>query len=247
MATREPIRRDVAGTPQGLLERGTERQKLRAAPSAQPTVCLVGDAGVQNRLLADLLEHSTSCHCEVLSLEDVRSLPQSAPPGLILADVLSADYCEAMKAISGLREEAEAPVFGLINVDADTDVEPFLFWKEVRGIFRRDTNPKVLARGVESMLAGHYWFPRGALDSLLDQTRRALREMNGAVETLTRRELTVLEALAEGAPNEAIATRLCISTHTVKSHLYNLFRKIDVSNRVEAAIWARRYLTYRAP
>lgn len=228
-------------------DRENSGEEPTAAPEALPTVWVAGYSGVQNRLLADLLDQSRICRCHVIDIDDIQCTTEKGVPKLVLVDVLSANYSEIIQRFSLSEDSAEGTVFGLINVQSDDDVGPFLFWKEVHGIFRADTRPEVLVRGVENMLAGNYWFPRGALDQLLHQTRNALKDMNGAVETLTRRERRVLEALAEGASNEAIADRLCISPHTVKSHLYNLFRKIEVSNRVEAAIWARRYLTYRGP
>ena len=55
---------------------------------------------------------------------------------------------------------------------------------------------------------------------------------------LSEREATVLKAVAAGLSNGAIAKRLWVSEHTVKFHLTNIFRKLDVSNRTEAAKWA---------
>src|SRR5918993_3254407 len=54
-------------------------------------------------------------------------------------------------------------------------------------------------------------------------------------EPLTPREIDVLELLAEGLPNKAIAERLGISAQTVKFHIASIFGKLAVSNRTEAA------------
>jgi len=43
--------------------------------------------------------------------------------------------------------------------------------------------------------------------------------------------------LASGMPNRDIAERLCISPHTVKTHIYNLYKKINVTNRYQAVRW----------
>jgi LuxR family maltose regulon positive regulatory protein len=58
-------------------------------------------------------------------------------------------------------------------------------------------------------------------------------------ETLTSREVEVLRLIAAGATNRAIAERLVISGHTVKSHVTHILRKLDVSSRVQAATRAR--------
>ena len=59
---------------------------------------------------------------------------------------------------------------------------------------------------------------------------------------LTPRQVEILALVAVGATNEQIADKLCISPQTVKSHLYNIFKKINVPNRVQAALWAAKNL-----
>ena len=57
---------------------------------------------------------------------------------------------------------------------------------------------------------------------------------------LSERELEVLQWLASGAPNREIGRRLYITESTVKRHVYNIFGKLNVHNRTQAALQARR-------
>ena len=57
---------------------------------------------------------------------------------------------------------------------------------------------------------------------------------------LTRREKEVLGGVAEGLTNEQIAERLCLSSHTVRAHLYSIFCKLGVGTRWAAVLHAQR-------
>jgi DNA-binding NarL/FixJ family response regulator len=64
--------------------------------------------------------------------------------------------------------------------------------------------------------------------------------LEGLGEGLTEREMAVLKAVAAGLSNQAVAKHLWVTDHTVKFHLTNIFRKLQVSNRTEAARWAQQ-------
>ncbi len=63
-----------------------------------------------------------------------------------------------------------------------------------------------------------------------------------AGEQLTAREREVLELVASGLANKQIARKLGISERTVKAHLTNIFQRIGVTDRTQAALWARKHL-----
>ena len=56
--------------------------------------------------------------------------------------------------------------------------------------------------------------------------------------SLTAREIEILTLVSMGSTNEEISAKMFISTNTVKTHLYNIFKKINVGNRLQAALWA---------
>jgi DNA-binding NarL/FixJ family response regulator len=104
------------------------------------------------------------------------------------------------------------------------------------GYLLKDAEPDEIIRGVRSAARG---------DSPL--APRAAREMitqrsEAAVDTgLSARETEVLALVGEGLPNKLIARRLEISEKTVKAHLTSVFARIGVSDRTQAALWARRH------
>lgn len=96
---------------------------------------------------------------------------------------------------------------------------------------------------VEQLLDGHAVVPPAALGTLLRRVverRRALRVEMERLDVLTAREREVLELVAGGLTNDAIAERLFISTATARTHLQRVFRKLDVHTRADAVAFAAR-------
>ena len=101
------------------------------------------------------------------------------------------------------------------------------------GYLLKDAEPDELIRGVRAAAQG---------DSPLDpKAARTLIGSRGAPQShpLTDREQQVLQLVARGLPNKLIARDLGISEKTVKAHLTTVFQRIGVTDRVQAAIWAR--------
>ena len=67
------------------------------------------------------------------------------------------------------------------------------------------------------------------------------------VPELTRRELEILQLVAEGHSNARLAKMLWVTEQTVKFHLSNIYRKLDVANRTEASRWAQLHGLLGAP
>jgi DNA-binding NarL/FixJ family response regulator len=68
-------------------------------------------------------------------------------------------------------------------------------------------------------------------------SRASLHASPAAAPVLTPRELQVLRLVAQGLTNRDIALRLVLSEHTVRRHLANIFRKLNLSSRTAAAAW----------
>lgn len=131
----------------------------------------------------------------------------------------------------------------LIWVEAGSSFEQLIRWPSVKGIFPSDCNESQLLKGVQSILAGHNWLPRRLLEQCLEKQRGKLPASRALIpQSLTDRERQILQHVGEASTNAQIAYDLCISEHTVKTHLYNIFRKIQVRNRTEASNWVRQHL-----
>ncbi|NNN90913.1 helix-turn-helix transcriptional regulator, partial [Vibrio sp. 2-2(9)] len=74
--------------------------------------------------------------------------------------------------------------------------------------------------------------------------RRHCKPINKSVSAiLTKREKQIITVLSMGASNQQIAEQLFVSENKVKTQLHNIFKKIDVKNRVQALIWAKENIS----
>lgn len=96
--------------------------------------------------------------------------------------------------------------------------------------------PALTVAAIREVFHGRMVFPRLAARHIL-QRQRAQQRM-----ALTPREMEVLALVAEGLTNAQIAQRLVVSQETVKFHLRNIYQKLGVSTRTEAAAYYYRYL-----
>lgn len=103
------------------------------------------------------------------------------------------------------------------------------------GYLLKDAEPEEILAAIRAAARGESPLaPRAAAELLADRKSRP-----PTVE-LTGRELEVLRLVVDGLANKQIARRLGISEKTVKGHLTNLFQRIGVADRTQAALWAER-------
>lgn len=105
----------------------------------------------------------------------------------------------------------------------------------VDGYVLKDSELAVLKKAIFSIYEGNSYI-QPSLTPLLKA--KLEKEKKNKDEDLTKREIEVLKLIARGMYNKEIADELAISEKTVKNHISNIFRKIDVSDRTQAAIYA---------
>jgi DNA-binding NarL/FixJ family response regulator len=110
------------------------------------------------------------------------------------------------------------------------------------GYLLKDAEPQEIRSAIQAAARGEAPLAPKAAAALL--SARGERPSPGDVE-LTPRERDVLELVIAGHANKQIARRLGISEKTVKGHLTNVFQRIGVSDRTQAALWAERTGLFR--
>lgn len=209
---------------------------LEEVRAAQPerSVVIIGQRSVQNRLVADVIDERLGCGCHVRPIVEFHGLP-AAQGALALLDVEGMSAREIDVHVRALMASGRYDSIALMNAD-ECSVWQLACAPGVRGVFFRETSREHLINGLKAMLGGEYWLPRSVLAAHSEETCHGNARHEERTE-LTRKEAETLELLAAGHSNSVIAHRLGVSPHTVKTHLYNLFRKIGAKNRVQAVKW----------
>jgi DNA-binding NarL/FixJ family response regulator len=156
-------------------------------------------------------------------------------PGVVLMD-LSMPVLDGIAATRALI--AVRPGLAVIALTSFSDrarVQDVLAAGAV-GYLLKDCAPHELLAAVRAAAAGHAPLDPRVASLLLPSRQPDPRRL------LSEREVQVLELAATGLANKQIGRRLGISDATVKTHLGNVFRRIGVTDRTSAAMWAREHL-----
>lgn len=131
----------------------------------------------------------------------------------------------------------------LVNVPHRLTTEEILKYGHIKGLFYSHESPEKIVIGCGEIINGKNWLPRDVSSQLLHHYRHVVAaNTSPAVVDLTVREIDILRSLQSGATNMQMAEDLFITESTVKSHLYQVFRKLSVKNRLQAIAWANQHL-----
>ena len=210
------------------------------------TIYVVGPCRVNNELLASFLEAENGAKCLAKkTIDDVVGVDgqETAKPKLVLLDCFAKDperlFLEVESCCGGLGNSDLMAVFNLIR---GLRIEEELVTRGVRGIFYANDPPDHIQQGVHGLLEGKIWVSRKILSRFIPEAGEIKRSSANESSVLSEREIEILDLVSQGAMNAEIGEKLHISRHTVKSHLYNIYKKIKVTNRLEAALWAKENL-----
>ena len=215
------------------------------APLDDRVIVIIGPRSLQNGLMGHFLEEKTGAECLVIA--DASQIPavddeEEGDPRLILGDCLEKDLDSCMADLESCGEPVLSRDYVvLFNVSPGLKIEENALRRGVKGFFYEQDPLEVFPRGLAAILKGEIWVSRDIMTKFIpDDKAPDPSRMEASI--LTPREIEILSLVAVGAKNEEIAEKLFISSNTVKTHIYNIFKKIDVPNRLQAALWAAKNL-----
>ena len=158
-------------------------------------------------------------------------------PDVLLLDIRMPDKDGVAVLEEILLARPDQRVIMLTTSEADEDVYRSIM-VGARGYVLKDRDSDDLLAAIRAVMEGRRFFPPAVMEIF-----RRRQQM----EQVTKRELDVLESLAQGLSNDEIGERLGIGRNGVKSHLKNIFAKLNVSDRVSAAREAVRRGFVKSP
>lgn len=166
-------------------------------------------------------------------------LARRTVPDVILMDIHMPrqDGLETVKVL--LQEMPQLKIIMLTVSEAESDLFEALE-NGAHGYLLKNLEPEQLYEMLNDVRHGEAVISGAMAAKVLDEWDQSPQEQAGQVSEagLTPREIEVLEQVATGATNKAIGQVLGISENTVKIHLRNILEKLDVQNRVQAAVKA---------
>lgn len=205
-----------------------------------PNILLAGHQNLQTGILIGILEKELQQSCQLIDIDLIESL--ATPCELLLIDCNSFTPQAAHTLLGKLDKANNRTKVALLNTAQDLSYEELASWPQVKGIFYDDTTQSQLLTGLGEILNGAHWLPRKVTQQLLEKYRQSPRLATNS-NPLTKREQEILQYLVDGSTNHEIAKIIHVSEHTIKSHLYNIFKKIGVRNRLQACNWAKEHIS----
>jgi DNA-binding NarL/FixJ family response regulator len=186
-----------------------------------------------------------SCLKDALAHKPEDDSDISSPQGktLLLIDCVENDFDRIMRELSDQQQEpSENMIVAVYNVYPGWGIEEEALRFGIKGFFYKHDGMKLLIKGVNAIFGHEVWVSR---EILLRSAMGGRRKKRSAIQEktgLSIREIEILVLLSSGIQNEEIAQKLFISPNTVKTHLYNIFKKISVPNRLQATLWVAKNL-----
>jgi DNA-binding NarL/FixJ family response regulator len=193
------------------------------------------------RALQGHYKHFSVVACGGSTQDFLVKVAEHKPDIAVVSAILQNDPGGGLKLVRELRGASpETRVIVLLDCsDAEQVVEAFS--AGAKGVVCKSDPFETLYKCMRSVYAGQIWASSQELQWIVKALgdREPVRIFNAkGIPILTKREDEIVRMVVESLPNSEIAKKLSVSAHTVKNHLFRIYEKLGVSNRVELTLYA---------
>lgn len=199
------------------------------------SILLITKPSLQATALLQHLKNSLAVTGKLHNIQ--RSLDDISSNSVILFDMMEADKKLIHYWQENLSRKHNNIKLLLLNTPDEYPFRDIENWPHINGVFYVTEDESHVVDGLQSVQRGECYFSQKLASYLITHSGN-YRYNSSESALLTHREKEILNKLRIGASNIEIARSLFISENTVKTHLYNLFKKIAVKNRTQAVSWA---------
>jgi DNA-binding NarL/FixJ family response regulator len=164
-------------------------------------------------------------------------------PDVVLLDILMPDM-DGLQALGAIRSAVPGASIIIITAYARPDFLARAVAMGAAGYITKDEDPAKIPLAVRAVVDGEAIVNRDLLEMALREIGDTPQAHPGRphqeVPPLTPQQKRVLTLIAEGLDNDTIAQTLSVSKNTVKTHVREIFQKLGVTDRTQAAVWALR-------
>ncbi|MEZ9232328.1 LuxR C-terminal-related transcriptional regulator [Vibrio amylolyticus] len=207
-------------------------------------VTLLLEENIQSNLLKESLETDLPILIEITPFKQFYQLQIS---DLTSNDIIIFDFSSLGKSDFQMYSEVRMKKKllckeVLVNCPIDVESSKLFKWHNLVGVFYNDDNTTCLIKGIKKILDDEMWLSRRIAQDCIQHFRGTVKTKAQKTQKthakLTKREEQIIQSLASGSTNIQIADELCVSENTIKTHLHNIFKKINAKNRLQALLWA---------
>jgi two-component system response regulator DegU len=194
---------------------------------------------LRETLRRSLTEEGFDVVAEAANGEEAVRLTEQYRPDVVLMDVTmpEVDGIAATRRIVDVRPEIRVV---MLTMHADPDVVRRSIDAGATGYLTKDCSADDIVTTVRAAAADDATLSPGLARGLLDQAKRLIPDQDEREPIITRREVEVLQAIADGLSPAEVAAQLYISQKTVKNHLASIYQKLDARDRTQAVVNAMR-------
>ena len=190
-----------------------------------------------HRLMLDGIRQALEPAADMEVVGEARNGSQVLPmigrtnPDVVLLDVRMPEM-DGLTCLELIRHRHPGVTVVMLSLFSEPDLIELALRKGASGYIVKSINPLDLPSAIRQAVDGTVYHALGVNKESEEATARA--------SGLTSREIVILKAIARGLSNKSIADELFVTEQTVKFHLTNIYRKVGVANRTEAALHAYR-------